>query len=122
MATKVKSNEFREAVLAELFQSTDGSLMVIAAHRYALGRSSYLVGSVIDSMSRHWSMLAVSTRNVILRDTAEALLRGEVGMDQDKRAWWHLLCWGFALASADDQAWLRGAVPTIDDLIHSREA
>lgn len=104
----------REAAISEFFAGTDTSLMVTAAHRYCLGRSSYIVGSCVDWLSRHWPRLAVATRNVILRDTAEALARGESGMDQDARDWRGFLAFAWREADAASRGWVRDAVRHVE--------
>jgi hypothetical protein len=70
-----------------LTHSTNDQLMAIAMHRYCLGRSSYIVGAGIESLDAVWDQLTPETQAVILRDTREALERGEAGMDIDMRGW-----------------------------------
>lgn len=70
--------------------STNDQLMVMAAHRYSLGRRSYIVGSCIEFLDQVWGQLTVNTQEVILRDTLEALKhsdRGDAGGAMDVRAW-----------------------------------
>lgn len=70
--------------------STNDQLMVMAAHRYSLGRRSYIVGSCIEFLDEVWDQLKLNTQEVILRDTKEALAhsdRGDAGAPMDIRAW-----------------------------------
>ena len=67
--------------------STNDQLMVMAAHRYCLGRSSYIVGACIDWLTDHWKQISISTQNIIFRDTIQAILNNHAGMDLDKRCW-----------------------------------
>lgn len=52
---------------------TNGSIMVVAALRYALGRHTYVPGAVQDWISLHWDSLDSNTKIVILRDVFEHL-------------------------------------------------
>ncbi|NDB59482.1 hypothetical protein EB001_13680 [bacterium] len=49
----------------------NGSIMVMAALRYALGRHSYVPGAVQDWISLHWDSLDSNTKTVIVRDVFE---------------------------------------------------
>lgn len=73
--------------------SIDDQLMVMAMHRYCLGRASYIVGSCIASLKQVWPMLVSNTRSVILDDTRRALARDEAGMAMDHRAWQYFIEW-----------------------------
>ena len=53
---------------------TDGQLMVMAAHRYCLGRHSYIVPSCIEWMEAYWGLFEQNTRHVIVRDTVDHLI------------------------------------------------
>jgi hypothetical protein len=52
---------------------TNGSIMVVAALRYALGRHTYVPGAVQDWISLYWDSLDSNTKIVILRDVFEHL-------------------------------------------------
>lgn len=67
---------------------TNGQLVVIAAHRYALGRMSYIVGSVVDWLLAYRDRITEETKYVMVRDTVEALDRDCAGMDCDRKEWW----------------------------------
>lgn len=67
--------------------SINDQLMIIAAHRYCLGRASYIVGACIEFLDAHWSQLTEETQNVILRDTIEAVDKNHAGMDIDRKDW-----------------------------------
>ena len=49
----------------------NGSIMVVAALRYALGRHTYVPGAVQDWISLHWDSLDSNTKVVIVRDVFE---------------------------------------------------
>lgn len=50
---------------------TNGSIMVTAALRYALGRHSYVPGAVMDWITDHWADLDSNTKTIIVRDVFE---------------------------------------------------
>jgi len=50
-----------------------GDLMAVAAVRYCLGRSSYIVGDCCEWLPQAWPTLSESARNIIKRDIEEAL-------------------------------------------------
>lgn len=49
-------------------------LMVIAAVRYCLGRSSYIVSDCVDWLISQWSEFDHSTKAIVQRDIEEAFL------------------------------------------------
>ena len=49
-----------------------GQLMALAAVRYCLGRSSYIVGDCADWLITIWPELSVDTRAIIRRDIEDA--------------------------------------------------
>jgi len=52
---------------------TNGSIMVVAALRYALGRHTYVPGAIQDWITQHWDSLDSNTKIVVLRDVFEHL-------------------------------------------------
>lgn len=62
-------------------------LMATAAHRYCLGRMSYIVSSCQEWIGRTWVEFESNTRIVMLRDTLEAIPDNNLGMEMDKRGW-----------------------------------
>lgn len=83
----------------------NGQLMVIAAHRYCLGRSSYIVGSCIEWIQRWWPEFDDNTRRVIVRDTTEALQDGE-----RIPAWKRLAEWMWRELDDKQRAWVYDAL------------
>lgn len=61
--------------------------MVTAAHRYCLGRQSYIVGACIEWLSAWWDSFDDNTKAIIIRDTVEALQDNMAGSYLDKEAW-----------------------------------
>lgn len=54
---------------------TNGSIMVTAALRYALGRMTYVPGAVQDWIKTHWDDLDSNTKFVVVRDVFEFLYK-----------------------------------------------
>lgn len=82
---------------------TNGQLMVMAAHRYSLGRRSYIVSSCIEWLTDNWKSFDTNTRTVIVRDTVEALMDNMAGSDIDFREWKYFAESKFAQLQPDDQ-------------------
>ncbi len=75
-----------------------GDLMAIAAVRYCLGRSSYIVSDCGDWLIEQWPLISSGAQNTIKRDIEEAFQRDDedrsanrdykaLGMDMDRRVW-----------------------------------
>jgi hypothetical protein len=67
-------------------------LMVTAAHRYCLGRETYIVGACCEWLTAVWSILEPNTQNVILRDTIAAIMDGEAGSKAIDEPAWRRFC------------------------------
>ena len=65
----------------------DGQLMVMAAHRYCLGRESYIVGAALDWLWKHREHFENNTKFVLVVDTVKALMDGHTGADSDTKGW-----------------------------------
>jgi hypothetical protein len=86
---------------------TNGQLMVMAAHRYCLGRKSYIVSSCQDWLKKFWEDFEENTQNVIIRDTLEALIDGDAGDDFHKETWRFFAEWGWKQMSSESRKWCR---------------
>lgn len=73
-------------------------LMALAAVRYCLGRSSYIVGDCVDWLRAQWPNLSDSIKHTIARDIDEAFERDDearadgrehkpLGWDCDRQYW-----------------------------------
>ena len=74
-------------------------MMAVAAVRYCLGRSSYIVGDCCEWLPQAWPTLSESARNIIKRDIEEAFKADDesradkynqyhrLGMDMDRAEW-----------------------------------
>lgn len=57
----------------DFWSSVDIQVMITCAHRYALGRKTYVVSSFIDWATKYHQYLENNTVYVIVRDTIEAV-------------------------------------------------
>lgn len=57
------------------------------AVRYALGRMTYAVGDVVDTLLDHQQDLSPKSKEVIVRDINEALAEKRTGMQMDTDQW-----------------------------------
>ena len=73
-------------------------LMALAAVRYCLGRSSYIVGDCVDWLHKQWPHLSAGIRKSIARDIEEEIARDDeariqgrehkpLGWDCDRARW-----------------------------------
>lgn len=89
---------------------TNGQLMVMAAHRYCLGRQSYIVGSCIEWLRAWWPEFLLGTKRVIIRDTVEALQDGCAGSEHDTAEWKNFATWAYLMMDEESQKWCKSAV------------
>ena len=75
-----------------------GGLMALAAFRYCLGRSTYIVSDCADWLIANWQAMPEGTRHCIQREVEEAIKRDEdarerreeylpLGHDCDRAEW-----------------------------------
>lgn len=81
------SRTIRSWALRDLFYSTNGQMVLIGAHRYALGRATYAVSCIAEWLLANREAIEDSTRFTMVRDTVEALNRDGAGMDCDRKVW-----------------------------------
>ena len=73
-------------------------LLLVSAIRYALGRSTYIVGSTCETVRAFWPHMTEVNREVLLRDVEEELVRvvrdgRTLGMQMDHDEWSRLALW-----------------------------
>lgn len=90
-----------------LSDSTDDQLMATAAHRYCLGRQSYIVGSCLDWLVATWDQFTPNTRRHMVRDTIEALMEGRAGSPTvDEPGWRRFAEWAWGRLDDEGRAWV----------------
>lgn len=76
---------------------TDTQLLYIAAFRYALGRSTYMVPAIAGAIRESRNLLTDETARWMAREIVECK---DLGMECDARTWWDLA--EFLLAGDND--------------------
>lgn len=101
----------KEMPLYESMRWTNNMLMVTAAHRYCLGRETYIVGSCIEWLTEIWWIIDKNTQNVIMRDTIAALMDGEAGSPYiDEPAWRKFCEESWVRISQEQRTWIEDAL------------
>jgi len=95
-------------------ENDNDQLMATAAHRYCLGRASYIVPVCIEWLRQVWPQLNKNTQNIIVRDTAEAIMRGEAGHQCDETNWLDFGGWAYDQLDQKSQDWVLHATKHID--------
>ncbi len=62
-------------------------MFLLCSFRYALGRRTYVVSDVADSLIKHGSVLGPFLREKMIEDILEAVQTDQAGMDMDKEVW-----------------------------------
>jgi hypothetical protein len=106
---QMKTNKIPEPI-----SDTNGNLMVLAAFRYSLGRSSYIVGSCLEWVQQWWPYFENNTRNVIVRDTIDWLQNNTENDNIKKNCyydnWKQFAEWGWNRMNIPDQKWCYDAL------------
>lgn len=75
---------------------SDEELILMCAVRYALGRQSYIVGTVVEYVARKRKILSDNCIKIIVDDIDEQMrfyhsMGQTLGMECDERRWFNLL-------------------------------
>lgn len=98
----------------KLTTSTNDQCMAMAAHRYCLGRATYIVGCCHEWLRHTWKDFEPNTRNVMVRDTIEAFCRDCVGHECDARGWWAFVEWAWPRLDDAGRLWVVGALKHLE--------
>lgn len=96
----------KRELLTSPLHGTNGQLMIGAAHRYCLGRRTYIAAACCEWLRCHWTQVQPQTRCNIARDTAAALMRGEAGSEGDAKDWENLLRFIWDSLTGDQRTWV----------------
>lgn len=66
-------------------------IMVTAAHRYCLGRQTYIVSDCVDWLIYNWQSFDKNCRDRVIQETKEAIENGSAGHIIDVVEWRRLL-------------------------------
>ena len=65
--------------------------IILYAFRYALGRMTYSVSTMVEIIDRNWSELSKSNKDLIQREIRDAISNECIGMKCDREQWQKLL-------------------------------
>lgn len=69
----------------------DKQITLICAMRYALGRMTYVVGSVVNQLIENWDIFTIADKTKIREEIFEAINSDSAGMDMDVKQWCKIL-------------------------------
>ena len=61
--------------------------ILFSAFRYALGRMTYVVDEVADTIKEHAAEINPKYRAMMIREIEQAILKDAAGMEMDRRTW-----------------------------------
>lgn len=67
--------------------------LTICALRYCFGRMTYMPSLIVDATKVNWNLLTPQDKAIILKDVAQAIQDGRLGMDCDKQMWLAFYDW-----------------------------
>ena len=70
----------------------DPDLVLMCAFRYALGRKTYVVHSIVEEMLENWDVLSNTHKKLIQKEIKDhEELYGNLGMEMDRDQWYRIL-------------------------------
>jgi hypothetical protein len=100
-------NSIEEGRRALKYNSTNDSLMVMAAVRYCLGRQSYIVSACQEWLRQNWSEFAAENQSIIVRDIVEKLQDDETGGAGDTASWLYFVKWAYPQMAKAKREWVK---------------
>ena len=74
------------------FEDVNQDILLFCAFRYALGRQTYVVGTIADIIKANWSHMPQSRRNLFRKEIEEAIEKGYAGsVNIDVPCWLSIL-------------------------------
>lgn len=61
--------------------------VLVSAMRYALGRSTYIVPSIADTLIQNWEEICENDQKTIVAGIQRAIDTGQAGMQMDVEQW-----------------------------------
>lgn len=65
--------------------------ILFMAFRYALGRATYVVNDVVETLILHWDEISVNMKKMIQDEIKDAIEKDNAGWDIDKEEWKKIL-------------------------------
>jgi len=74
------------------FEDCNQDILLFCAFRYALGRQTYVVGTIADIIKANWAHMPQSRRNMFRKEIEEAIEKGYAGsVNIDVPEWMSIL-------------------------------
>lgn len=108
--TKMIDKEIKKDKSSNPLEGLNGQLMISAAHRYCLGRQSYIVSSGIEWLTQWWSHCERNTKRCIVRDTIHAIQDDTAGSKYDLADWLVFAEWSYDTLELDDKEWCKASL------------
>jgi len=70
-----------------LKNAVDEDILLFCAFRYALGRKTYVVGTIVDILKNNWNSISPSQRKLYKEEIRDAITNNRAGMDMDVDEW-----------------------------------
>lgn len=84
---KLYDKTTKELISENEMNQLDKNITLVCAMRYALGRKTYVVSSVVNQIVENWHNIDQSSKEVILEEINDAINKNEAGMDCDINEW-----------------------------------
>lgn len=69
----------------------DEAIVLMCATNYALGRATYVVGSVVSELKKNWDDFSDGNKETLIKQITEAIETGNAGWDCDVEEWKKIL-------------------------------
>lgn len=73
------------------FKDVNQDILLFCAFRYALGRQTYVVGSICQIMKFNWDRIHETRRAMFKKEIREAIDKGRAGSKYDVEEWEKIL-------------------------------
>lgn len=93
----------------QITESINDQLMCMAAHRYCLGRGSYIVGSCQEWLREHWLQFGSQTQSNMVRDTLEELVHTKNSVYYQD-SWAQTAHWMWFALNFEQREWVRASI------------
>lgn len=73
------------------FSDVNQDILLFCAFRYALGRRTYVVGSLVDIMKANWEHMGKDRKAMFKKEIREAIVADRCGSEYDIKDWEKIL-------------------------------
>ena len=65
--------------------------VLFSAFRYALGRQTYIVSSIVENILNNWDNISDKLKNLMKKEIQESINNDKAGMECDVKEWRKIL-------------------------------